>query len=96
MFDHTSRYYLLETAAYVTKDNKNIAYKRRRFLPQGNRMQLLIEVTVNDGDRADVITARILGDPRQYWRVADANNTMSPEELTEEIGRAIRIPVPQG
>ena len=95
MFDHTSRYFLLETGTFITQDNKSVAYKRRRFLPRGSRMPLLAEATVNDGDRLDVITARTLGDPQQYWRVADANDSMSPTELTEEVGRAIRIPVPQ-
>jgi hypothetical protein len=95
MFDYTSRYASLDTATVETKDGRTSAYKRRRFLPSGEEMQLLVEVTVTEGDRLDVITARTLGDPEQYWRVCDANNTMNPEELTDEIGRTIRIPVPQ-
>ena len=39
--------------------------------------------------------ARTLGDPLQFWRVCDANNAMNPPELTEEAGRALRVPVPQ-
>ncbi len=95
MFDFTSRYYVLPDATYTTKDGKKITYKRRRFLPEGTEMQLLLEVTVNEGDRLDLITARTLGDPEQFWRVADANNTMNPRELPEEIHRTLRIPVPQ-
>ena len=59
-------------------------------------MQLLAEVLVAEGDRLDIVTARTLGDPEQYWRIADANNTLNPCELTDEVGRRIRIPVPQG
>ena len=95
MFDFASRYYSIETATYTTKDGKQIAYKRRRFLPQGSEMQLLLEVTINEDDRLDLITARTLGDPLQFWRVADANNIMNPVEVTDEIGRDIRVPMPE-
>ena len=95
MFETTSRYYPLETATLTAPDGRIIAYKRRRFLPQGDKMPLLLEVTVVQGDRLDLITARTLGDPEQYWRVADANNVMNPPDLTAEIGRTLRVPIPQ-
>ncbi len=95
MFDYNSRYFSLETATYTTKEQRKIAYKRRRFLPQGKDMQLLVEVTFKEGDRLDVITAQALGDPEHFWRIADANDVMNPDELTDELGRPIRIPVPQ-
>ena len=95
MFDHTSRYDALETATYTTPEGRAIAYKRRRFLPQGKTLPLLVEVTVAEGDRLDLITARTLGDPEQFWRVCDANDTMNPFDLTAEPGRTLRVPVPQ-
>ena len=95
MFEHTSRYYELETARYTTSDDRVIAYKRRRFLPEGDEMPLLIEVTVTQADRLDLIAARTLGDPEQFWRVCDANNAMNPLDLTVEPGRTVRVPVPQ-
>lgn len=95
MFEPTSRYYELETATYTTPEGGVVAYKRRRFLPQGREMSLLVEVTVTQGDRLDLITARILGDPEQFWRVCDANNAMNPLDLTAEPGRTVRVPVPQ-
>ena len=58
-------------------------------------MPLLAEVAVGQGDRLDLITARTLGDPEQFWRVCDANDAMDPRELTAETGRALRVPVPQ-
>jgi hypothetical protein len=94
MFEHTSRYYPLETATFTAPDGRRIAYKRRRFLPRGEEMQLLVEVTVTQGDRLDLITARTLEDPEQFWRVCDANNAMNPVELTAELGRTLRVPVP--
>lgn len=95
MFTFTSRYYNLETVMLTLPDGREVAYKRRRFLPQGELMPLLTEVTVTEGDRLDLITARTLGDPEHFWRVADANNAMNPFDLTAEIGRSLRVPVPQ-
>jgi len=95
VFEHTSRYYDLETATYTTPDGRVVAYKRRRFLPRGGEMSLLAEVTVIRGDRLDLIAARTLGDPEQFWRVCDANDAMNPVILTEEPGRTLRVPVPQ-
>ena len=95
MFDHTSRYYALETAQYDTPDGRRIAYKRRRFLPQGKTLPLLQEATIQEGDRLDVVTYRGLGEAEQFWQVCDANDAMNPAELTAEIGRVLRIPLPQ-
>jgi len=95
MFDPASRYYAIETVQLTALDGRVIAYKRRRFLPQGETLPLLVEVVVTEGDRLDVITARTLGDPEQFWRVADANDAMNPTELADEIGRALRVPIPQ-
>ena len=95
MFEQRSRYYALEDASITSLDGRVIAYKRRRFLPEGEKMPLLVEVTVTEGDRLDLITARTLGDPEQFWRICDANNAMNPSDLTAETGRVLRVPVPQ-
>jgi len=95
MFSHTSRYYTLETATYETPEGKVIRYVRRRFVPRPDQLPLLTEVAVVQGDRLDLITARTLGDPEQFWRLADANDTLDPQELTETPGRRLRVPVPQ-
>ncbi len=95
MFDHTSRYARLATATHKTSGGRTVTFLRRRFLPQGERMPLLVEVIVTDGDRLDLITARTLGDPEQFWRIADSNNAMDPFDLTGEPGAILRVPVPQ-
>jgi hypothetical protein len=95
MFDSTSRYYAIETATLTGPDGRSVAYKRRRLLPRGADLPLLAEVTVAQGDRLDLVTARALGDPEQFWRVADANDAMDPAELTADPGRVLRVPVPQ-
>jgi hypothetical protein len=95
MFEHTSRYYHLETAQYTTSDRRTIAYKRRRFLPQGRDLPLFAEVRVTQGDRLDLITHRTSGDAEQFWQVCDANNAMNPTELTAKLNQLLRIPIPQ-
>lgn len=95
MFDHTSRYFPLETATCTVVEGQQIAYKRRRFLPQGEALPLLVELRIGRGDRLDLLTARTIGDPLQYWRLADANNAMHPDDLTAEPDANLRVPVPQ-
>lgn len=95
MFEPNSRYYNLETATFTTIEGGEIAYKRRRFLPDGDYMPTLVEVSVSEGDRLDLITARTLGDPEGFWLVCDANNAMNPAALTEEPGTVLRVPIPQ-
>jgi nucleoid-associated protein YgaU len=96
LFPPTSRYYGIETATLETVDGKTIIYLRRRFVPPPERFELIQEHRITEGDRLDNIAAHYLGDPEQFWRIADANNAMRPEELTEEVGRKLRITQPEG
>ncbi|HEX4708660.1 MAG TPA: LysM domain-containing protein [Candidatus Angelobacter sp.] len=95
-FPPTSRYYNIQTATLETKDGRTLIYIRRRFVPPPERFSLLQEHVVVQGDRLDNITARYLGDPEQFWRVCDSNRAMRPDELTETIGRRLRITLPEG
>lgn len=94
MFEHTSRYYPIETAFWPGADGV-VPYKRRRFLPQPESMQKLAEWPVAQSDRFDLIAARTLGDPQAYWQIADANRVMDPDELAATPGRKLVIPMPQ-
>ncbi len=97
MFEPTSRYYDIETVKLTVGDNEGprvISYKRRRIIPSGETMTTLVEHTVTQGDRLDNLAARYVGDPEQFWRICDANDVLRPEELTEEIGRIIKIGLP--
>lgn len=95
-FPPTSRYALVEVATYIRPDRREIAYLRRRILPQPERLKQLTEHVVTQGDRLDRVTATYLGDPQQFWRVADANRAMRPEALTDAVGRRLRITLPDG
>jgi hypothetical protein len=50
------------------------------------------EHRVGGGERLDALAARHLGDPFQYWRLADANPSLTPDDLLE-AGRVLRLPV---
>jgi hypothetical protein len=95
-FPPTSRYHGTPTATMKTVDGKTIIYLRRRFIPPPERFFLLQEHTVVQGDRVDNLTNQYLADPEQFWRLCDANSVMRPCELTETIGRQIRITLPEG
>lgn len=95
MFDSASRYYTIETATLTLPDGRTVAYKRRRLLPEGSQLPLLAETQARQGERADHLTHRTLGDPLHYWRLCDANDVMHPLELTAEPGRFVRVPLPQ-
>lgn len=95
-FSPTSRYYGIETTTLETPEGKIVIYLRRRFVPSPERFALLQEHVVRQDERLDNITAQYLGDPEQFWRVCDGNGAMRPEELTETIGRRLRITLPEG
>jgi hypothetical protein len=94
MFDFTSRYAKLPTFTYTASNGQVSSYVGRRFLPDGESLPVLAQVTVGARERLDLLTYRTLGDPLQFWRIADANNAINPFDL-EEDGRTLRVPVPQ-
>ena len=94
MFDTTSRYYEIDSATLTVTGADGtprlIAYKRRRFIPSADSFTTVVEHTVAESERLDLITANYLDDPTQFWRICDANGCLRPDEL-EQIGRVIRI-----
>ncbi len=95
-FPANSRYQATETTTLVLPDGTEIVYLKRRFVPAPERLALLGEHGVVQGDRIDNLAARYLGDPEQFWRLCDANRAMRPAALTETIGRRLRITMPEG
>lgn len=94
MFEHTSRYYGLDTDVYKSLDGSEIKYVKRRFLPQGESLPLFVATIVTGSDRLDIIADSTLGDAEQYWRICDANNVMDPSCLLYP-GIRLRIPETQ-
>lgn len=96
VFSPTSRYFSTPTATWETADGDILVYLRRRFVPQPERLALLHEHVVALGERLDNIAAQELDDAEQFWRICDANRALQPDELTERVGRRLRITLPDG
>lgn len=98
MFESNSRYAALKIKTLTVPDPdgepREIRYVERRFLPAASAGTTLVEHQVVQGERLDQITARYVGDPTQFWRVADANEVLDATELTAEVGRRIRVALP--
>ena len=99
MFEPASRYFHLPVASLKVRQpdgtTRDVRYVRRRLIPPLERVTRVAEHTVAQGDRIDNLATRYLGDPLQFWRICDANNVLSPNELTEEAGNVIDIGLPE-
>ena len=96
IFPPTSRYALTPTATFERTDGTSVTYLKRRFVPAPESFALLQWHRVVQGERLDNIAAKYLGDPEQFWRLCDANRALRPEELTDTIGKKLRITLPEG
>ena len=95
-FPPTSRYSLTPTATLVRADGTTVTYLKRRFVPPPENLALLQWHRVVQNERLDNIAAQYLGDPEQFWRLCDGNRALRPEELTQTIGKPLRITLPEG
>ena len=95
-FPPTSRYFGIETTTFTGPDGAPVSYLRRRFVPDPSRFATLVEHVVVEEERLDTIAARYMGDPEAFWRIADANAAMDPQDLTTPPGRRLRITLPEG
>ena len=93
MIDATSRYAAIPLGTREVPDadgTLEVRYLRRRFVPPPGVHTVLTEHRCQPGERLDMLAARYLGDPTQFWRLCDASGALRPEEL-EVVGRTIRI-----
>jgi len=96
MFPANSRYQNVATTTYTTPAGKSIVYLERRFIPTPDQFATIQLYVVKQGDRIDNIASATIGDPELYWRLCDANLAMRPADLTDTLGRSLRITLPQG
>lgn len=96
-FAPVSRYFGVPLAVLPSSgDQPGIVYLRRRFMPRIDASNIGARHVVSAVDRYDTISARYLGDPLAYWRIADANAVVDPNELTDALGRRVDIPLFSG
>jgi len=77
-------------------DEPGQVYVKRRFIPSPNAVAVAVRRAVQSGDRPDLLGATYFGDALLYWRIADANAVVDPNELTDTLGRRVAIPLPPG
>lgn len=90
MFFPGSRYETTPEATHVDDQGRERRYKRLRRLTDRPAQRSHV---VTREDRLDRLAFAVYADPEQFWRIADANDGMLPEELTEELGRRLLIPL---
>ncbi len=95
-FPANSRYHETGTVEFERSNGEKVIYLRRRFVPSPDRFELLHTHTVTQDERLDNIAAKYLDNSELFWRLCDANNAMRPDELTEEVGRELKITLPDG
>jgi nucleoid-associated protein YgaU len=95
-FPPNSRYNGQAVLAHAAPGGRQVAYLARRVVPPPGRFAAVQTHTVAAGDRLDTLSARYAGDPEQWWRIADANGAMRPDELVETPGRRLRITLAEG
>ena len=94
-FPPNSRYHGIATAELAGPDGEKTVYLRRRFIPDPATLVPVDGAHVQGGDRLDRLAATNLGDPIQYWRIADGNGAQVPSEL-ERPGDTLRLTLPAG
>jgi hypothetical protein len=92
-----SRYAGVPLARYARgAGDPGVPYVLRRFIPQRRAIAIGAEHIVAAGERPDNLAALVFGDPRLYWRIADANAVTDPFELTDTLGARIALPTVSG
>jgi hypothetical protein len=87
MFDSKSRYVKLKTYTVVDRRGRQVQVVPVPDPPAEDSIGIH---ALREGERIDHLAAKYLSDPTGYWRIAEKNDAMLPEALTEK--REIDIP----
>ena len=88
MFLPNSRYSKVATVRTTTSTGETVTALKLRYLTPiaGD------PVTVQSGDRLDLLAQALNGDATGFWHIADANTALDSRTLTEEPGASVRVP----
>lgn len=95
-FDEKSRYRDVEIRTHREQDGTLRLFLARRFLPDPASLRVLATARLTESDRLDLIAHRSLGEATAFWRIADANAALDPDDLLSPIGRRLAVPDPTG
>lgn len=96
VFDELSRYRGLPLLTWVDENGAEHTYVAHRRVPAPETLAAAGVVAVHEGDRLDQIAAAQYGEAVLWWRIADANRALRPDELTERPGRRLLITFAEG
>jgi nucleoid-associated protein YgaU len=88
MFFKGSRYEKVPTREITDATGRTIRYKATRFISETRALE---GHRVVAGERLDHIAFRHLRDAERFWRIADANRALWPDDLLE-LAAILRIP----
>lgn len=91
MFASNSRYINVADAVYTDVSGRQFTYKLLRLTPDAPTLQVQ---RLAQGDRLDLLAFNYYGDPEQFWRIADGNLAMRPDDLLR-VGEQLQIPLVQ-
>jgi hypothetical protein len=86
-YDEKSRYAKL--MPFVKKDRRGRSVQVTPAAPPRNDALLGIHV-LREGERLDHLAAKYLANPAGFWKIAEMNDAMHPEQISER--REIDIP----
>jgi nucleoid-associated protein YgaU len=89
MFFKGSRYAKVGEHEWTDDSGRTYRYKKIRFIPDtaGRRRHIVAQ-----GERLDHIAHRYYRDPERFWRIADANAALWPDDLVATTASTILIP----
>ena len=88
MFFKGSRYEKVPTREITGPSGRPVRYKGTRFIPDTPAFSGHL---VAQDERLDHIAWQHYRDAERFWRIADANRALWPDDLLEE-GAVLRIP----
>jgi nucleoid-associated protein YgaU len=91
MFASNSRYISVADGVYTDVNGRQISYKLLRLTPDAPSLQTHLVV---QEDRLDLLAFDVYRDPEQFWRIADANLALRPDDLLQ-VGTVLQIPLVQ-
>jgi hypothetical protein len=89
MFFDGSRYQKVESYLFRRRDQSEVLLKKKRDIPQARA--LLIHA-VQEGERTDILAQRYYRDALKFWKMADGNEELNPEQLLAQPGAKILVP----
>jgi nucleoid-associated protein YgaU len=88
-----SRYAATGTVTRTLPDGRTVTFLARRIVPGTEESVIDSEHEVEPLDRLDQLAATTWGDSRLWWRIADANGAVDPDDLLEP-GNRLGMPRP--